>query len=191
MPVPRRISSVLYAMISSVTLTISASAREPAAKAPPSEHRTRSVERYVGGYAFSGGDQDRAKLAAQIDAVVSRVNLLKRAFVRRRLEKATAIDAEGAIDLRGNDVTVVCGEKSYTAPLDGDQVEVEAPDGGKLKLRYRYDGHKLIQRFDGDEVGRQNVFVVDDDGHLRITVRLWSSHLPRPLTYVLHYRRRG
>ena len=78
-----------------------------------------------------------------------------------------------------------------TCVIDGPAVRTRGIDGGKLDVRLREKGNKLVQQLEGTGGARTIVYVLSPDRQ-RLTIhhKITSSRLPVPVTYRLSYARK-
>ncbi len=165
-------------------------ARAPQAEAAePSPAATHDAGLCRGEFEYAGGDEQRAGRDAAIDAVVADMNLFARGIARSRLKKATRIVATMGIARDGKNLVVVLDGRRYSAPANGDSVEVVGADGSKLMLTLRERSGRLEEVFKKTDGGmRQTMRCHGAELAMRVTV--FSPKLPRSLSYSLSYKKR-
>lgn len=162
----------------------------PAPEIAPSPRATEeTLERLTGEWGFTGGTEERGRLAEEIDGLVEQMSVVTRGIARSRLTTANVIPEQVTITRSGDQLTIVFDGQSYTAALDGAPVEVTGATGEALTMRLRSTPDGIEQRFTGEDGGRANVFLPREDGGMQISVRVFSERLPDDLRYVLTYGR--
>ena len=163
------------------------------APAPPPVPAPITSADFVGRYRFVGGQSQRAKVAAAIEATVDSLPLMFRGIARKRLTQANPIDTSLDIGVKGGEVrTSFASGFSVTCPLDGPAVRARSMDGQKLDVRMRSQGAKLVQQIKSrSSSGAGKVVFVLSEDRSRLTVHheVSSPRLPVPVRYSLSYAR--
>lgn len=173
-----------------LAFTLLAAAYTGAVVAPVSADETQpeaSLEELSGTYRNATNGRNERTRNAAIDKVVDEMNFLVRGIARGRLKDANPVDRRITIRQRGDRLTTSFDGRSYSARLGGPGRVVEGITGDELRLTFRVHEDRLVQRFDGGDKGRQNVFELDDEGHLRLSVTVWADRLPSNVRYELRY----
>lgn len=164
-----------------------------AATARPGRGQAPTLEDYEGRYVFVGGEREEQRMRAAVDAVVDRMNLFIREIARGRVHEHVHVQRRLEVDRAGErTVRVTFGAWGpHRVPLDGREVEVRGPDGGRTRLSARFDGGRLLVRQRSSRGWRQNRLELAPDGErLTLRVRLGADPLPDDIRYALTYRRR-
>lgn len=172
-------------------LVIALSALQAARAAAPDLDALR--RRYSGEYEFSGGSAERSAVPAAVERSVDGMFFIARGIAYDRLLKSSQVCERYTFELDASRVSVAGSCRTPdVSPADGGEVEHRTRQGETSKLSQRFVGETLVQEFRGDGGSRRVVWTLLPDGNtLQAQVLITSKHLPRPLDYVLTYRRKG
>lgn len=145
----------------------------------------------AGTYRYVGGEAERTKLTAAIEAVVSKMNAFARGIARSRLEKGNAPTAEVKITLGSDAITIArTGKPAISAPDDGSKVDRNTTAGSQKVSHTVADG-KIVQDMQGKNSHSVNVFSLSGDGvTLTIHTKISSGSLPGEVVYSMTYEKR-
>ncbi|MFO0548074.1 MAG: hypothetical protein U0271_06785 [Polyangiaceae bacterium] len=161
---------------------------QPDASLPRTELEESSpVKPFVGTYKFVGGDEERARVEAEIDSVCEGFNVLIRGLAKDRLMKAVVVPTSLVLTAEADVFTIREDEHPYAAKLDGTPIRVEMRSGDTMDLHYVF-GEKLEQLFVNDAGTRTHTYELKD-GKLSMHVHITSPKLPREIQYDLTFER--
>lgn len=146
----------------------------------------QSAARFVGTFAFVGGEAERRARDAAIEDVVDDMNLFARPIARDKLRAGNEIAERLEIAVEGDAITVAFDGRPFVAGLDGSPRRVKGILGDELDYHVEVAGTQLRQVFKGDRGGRSNA-IRRQGGKVAIDVKVTSSRLPKPLQYRLTY----
>jgi hypothetical protein len=159
---------------------------EPAAPPP------LTIADYHGRYRYTGGSTQTAARDAAIEVTVDALASAIRGIARRRLTGTNPIENSIEIIVAGDQVTTTF-ESGVTATctVDGGTVDARDIEGGKLRVRVRWQNGKLVQQMQGKGGARTTVYTLSSD-RKRLTVhhKITSPRLPEPLVYKLSFTRK-
>jgi hypothetical protein len=123
--------------------------------------------------------------------VVADMNFLARGTARDRLREANPVPKRIAITRTTGTLTVAFDERTYDAPLDGSKTRVTGITGDELEYHVTVDDTRLRQHFAGPRGGRRNTMRHRGEDRMVLNVKVTSDSLPKPLEYVLTFKRDG
>lgn len=137
---------------------------------------------------YSGEDQQQ-KIEAAIEAVVAKMNFIKRPIARSRLKKTNPSYARIAIATTDGVLEVQFDDrKPIRMRGDGRPTEWTREDGEVFNVSAKEQDRTLVQIFEAEDGVRTNTFELGTDGReLLLHVRISSPQLPQPVEYTLTY----
>lgn len=147
------------------------------------------ADRFVGRYAYAGGEAQRAALRDAIEELVAQLGALLRGVARDKLIATNPVFDTVSITRKGSELVLTYGALTNVCNLDGSSSQVEGIDGSSLKCRLSMDGGALVQRVDGSRGGRVNTFTIDESGRISMKTRIHSKLMPADLRYTLTFQR--
>lgn len=164
-----------------------------AESAPPESPAQASpaIERFVGVFAYAGGEAQRKAAHAAIDAALADLDLISRSLARRKLAERDPVVPTITIEYAGGKTTIIRRDTSIRTTLDGPAVTVTR-DGRSAKVKHHLaSASKLVETIHGERGTTTNTFVLSDDGaHLTASTSIEGDRLKTPIRYRLSYRRR-
>ncbi len=151
-----------------------------------------TLEDFAGDYEFSGGDEERARLDAAIDEVVSAMVPLTRRIARNRIRAEVRVDERVRIETPGDDQVRIAFPQWETPPLPlgGEPVRGRGRDRRAARMSAELDGERLVFDMHTGRGRLENWFTLSPDRqHLFMQVRITSDRLPAAIRYTLSYRR--
>lgn len=142
----------------------------------------------AGRWEFTGGDAEKAKIAAAVEDGAQRFNFAIRPVARNRLWKVVRLDT--GITITGDPAKielVFVGENPRTSggPSDGTKVHLHGNDVTYLVR----EGGTLVVTGWADDGGKETTYTASGDS-LKVSHKVWSEMLgDPPLTWTLTYRR--
>lgn len=135
--------------------------------------------------------EQSADIAATIEALVDKMNFIKRPFARNRLSKTNTAyqriritQPSAALEITFDD------RKPIHLPANGTPIQWTREDGDRFEVAVERRDSNLVQTYRAADGTRVNTFRWDEDGKtLHLDVEVTSSQLPQPLKYSLVYRR--
>lgn len=163
----------------------------PTAQAQPGPTEQSREDRLEGTFRYAGGSRERTALERSIEASVDAVSWILQPIARRRLTETNPISKWTTVSFAGDRISVVRpGLVKIAAPADGREIKWTNDHGDRAKLRFTWQGSKLVQHIHNNQGGSEVVYSPSADGQtIRISVRVYSQHLPVPVKYRLTYRR--
>lgn len=142
-----------------------------------------------GRFRHAGGEADIAGRDAAVDAVAQELPMFVREKARGRLGRIATIHDEITITKSDDTVSIdFGGEAVPAAPLGGDPVDFEPPDGGEtVKVSFRMDGARLVQTLQGARGGTRRIYTPRAAGKLMVHVTIYGERLPKTVEYDLNY----
>lgn len=131
-----------------------------------------------------------ADIPSAIDQATEGMNFVSRPLAKLRLKKLTPVYARIALVRVGGEVRVQFDQRApICLPVDGSVAPWTREDGEAFKVSAKFNANELVQRLEGDDGVRTNVFKADPAaGTLTLEVTVESKKLPRPLTYTSVYK---
>ncbi len=168
--------------------TTTAAPESPPAPAPPAPP---AIERFVGVFAYAGGEAQRKAAHAAIDAALADLDLISRSLARRKLAERDPVVPTITIEFAGGKATIIRRDTSIRTTLDGPAVTVTR-DGRSAKVKHHLaSASKLVETVHGERGSTTNTFVLSDDGaRLTASTTIEGDRLKTPIRYRLSYRRR-
>lgn len=173
-----------------VSLLVAASSWGPARAA---EALQPEIETLVGVYRFAGGPSESREVERAIDDAVDEMNVFVRGIARRRLKEPNLPTEELRIVLEEDRITVVrTGQPPISAPADGKPVTWRNPKhGNELQVTHRVTSVGALQQVLVGERGvSTNLFVISDDGRLRVRTTIEADLLPSTVRFSATYARK-
>ena len=168
-------------------------AAEPApAPTPPAPPPPPPQTRYAGTFTFAGGDAQREKLAAAIEAAVQQMNALIRPIARKRLNESNPVRDAITFAVEGQKVTVTfAAGRTIGGTLGGPSVPWTSDSGKPVQVAFQMVKDRLVLDFTADDGARRVVYTLNETGDkLTLSVTVTSERLVEPLKYALSYRRK-
>ena len=167
-------------------------APKPAAKPEePPAPKPITMADYAGTFKFTGGNDQREKLAAAIEDAAMQVNAMIRGIARKRLTKTQILETPLEISITGNTVRFDLGTTggSWSAEIDGPTTTMKY-NGDKYKVNVRSKDGKMITTFFATDATKTIVYALSSD-RKRLTVhhRLVADQLKTPVTFKFSYTR--
>jgi hypothetical protein len=162
---------------------------EPAKPASPAPVTSAD---FHGSYRYIGGSGQRDDVKAAVETTVTALPRVIQGIARKRLTATNPVDSSVDIVVAGDTVTTTF-ETGFNAScvIDGGTVNATDIEGGKLKVRLRAKGSKLVQQMEGKGGARTIVYVLSADRKtLTVHHKITSDRLPEPLIYRLSYSRK-
>jgi hypothetical protein len=147
------------------------------------------ADRFVGQYAFAGGEAERTALRDAIEQLVAQLNAVIRGIARDKLTETNPVFEKVSIERKGSELVLTYGSHTNTCNLDGSASKVEGIDGSSLKCRLSMQGEALVHRVDGPRGGRVNTFMLGKTGRLTMKTRIHSEMMPADMRYTLTFQR--
>ena len=147
------------------------------------------ADRFVGRYAFAGGEAQRAALRQAIEDLVAQLNAMIRNMAREKIAETNPVFDVISIERNGDELVLKYDGLTNACKLDGSASEVKGIDGGTLTCRLSMDGEALVHRVKGSRGGRVNTFTVNKSGKLTMKTRIHSKMMPADLLYTLTFAR--
>jgi hypothetical protein len=147
------------------------------------------ADRFVGQYAFAGGEAQRAALRDAIEELVAQLNAVIRGVARDKLTDTNPVFERVSIERKGGELVLSYGSHTNTCKLDGSPSDVEGIDGSSLECRLSMHGDAFVHRVDGPRGGRVNTFTIGKSGRLTMKTRIHSKMMPADLRYTLTFER--
>ncbi|MGB5681427.1 MAG: hypothetical protein WBM47_06220 [Polyangiales bacterium] len=146
------------------------------------------VEVLEGEYRYVGDpEKDHATIQKSIDAAVTSLGWLGRKIAANRLANHQELPQRIEISRVGDKVSIVMGEYSAVAPMDGSERELVGPNGRDSKLHYELERDQIIQFFVFEHAKRKSTYSFNASGQLVMTVYMTSEKLASPIEYALVY----
>lgn len=168
-------------------------AAEPApAPAPPAPPPPPPQTRYAGTFTFAGGDAQREKLAAAIEAAVQQMNALIRPIARKRLNESNPVRDAITFAVEGQKVTVTfAAGRTVGGTLGGPSVPWTSDSGKPVQVSFQMVKDRLVLDFTAEDGARRVVYTLNETGDkLTLSITVTSERLVEPLKYALSYRRK-
>jgi hypothetical protein len=147
------------------------------------------ADRFVGRYAFAGGEAQRTALRDAIEGLVAQLGAVIRGVARDKLTETNPVFEKVVIERKGGALVLTYGSLTNTCNLDGSASDVDGIDGSALKCKLSMQGDALVQRLEGSRGGRVNTFTIGKNGRLSMKTRIHSKMMPADLRYTLTFAR--
>ena len=147
------------------------------------------ADRFVGQYAFAGGEAQRTALRDAIEELVAQLSAVIRGVARDKLTATNPVFERVSIERKGGQLVLNYGSHTNTCNLDGSASDVEGIDGSSLECRLSMQGDALVHRVGGSRGGRVNTFTIGKSGRLTMKTRIHSKMMPADLRYTLTFER--
>lgn len=178
--------TLLGAFASALSVVFAATALSQSTDAPPTV--LSSLELLSGSYQYVGDlDKDHATIQKSIDAAITSLGWLGRKIAAHRLANHQELPDRIEISRAGGDVSIVMGEYSAVAPIDGRERALVGPNGRDAKLHYELEQDKIVQFFVFEHAKRRSTYSFNPSGELVMTVCMTSEKLASPIEYALVY----
>ncbi len=139
---------------------------------------------------FVSEEQSDAGIQKAIEAATADMNFLTRSVARGRLKKTNPLYRRVTITRQVVLISVKFDErKAVEMPADGSVIKWTSEDGEIYDVSARSENGRLVQTFKAEDGQRVNSFSAEGTERLTLEVQVTSPRLPKPLTYVVHYRR--
>jgi len=147
------------------------------------------ADRFVGQYAFAGGEAQRSALRDAIEELVAQLNAVIRGVAREKLAETNPVFEKVSIERKGGQLVLRYGAHTNACNLDGSTSDVEGIDGSSLTCRLSMHGDALVHRVDGSRGGRVNTLTLGEGGRMTMSTRVHSKLMPADLRYSLTFAR--
>ncbi len=147
------------------------------------------ADRFVGRYAFAGGEAQRTALRDAIEELVAQLNAVIRGVARDKLTETNPVFENVSIERKGDELVLTYGSHTNVCKLDGSGSDVEGIDGSSLECKMSMQGDALVHRVHGPRGGRVNTFTIGESGRLTMKTRIHSKMMPADLRYTLTFAR--
>jgi hypothetical protein len=182
----RQPPSTVWRLLSAAALSGCFSASIVAAQASNSV-----LARFVGTYAYVGGEPEIKALDRAIDQVVDQMNFFIRGIARRRLRAPNLPSKKVSVFVENGQIRIERpGQPEVSAPADGRPITWRHPtDGDVFRVSHGVDDEgALYQRFEGERSVSRNRFVLGrDKQRLTIHTVITADRLPAPLRFKMTY----
>lgn len=160
--------------------------------APPAPPPPPPQTRYAGTFTFAGGDAQREKLAAAIEAAVQQMNALIRPIARKRLNESNPVRDAITFAVEGQKVTVTfAAGRTVGGTLGGPSVPWTSDSGKPVQVSFQMVKDRLVLDFTAEDGARRVVYTLNETGDkLTLSITVTSERLVEPLKYALSYRRK-
>lgn len=182
---------LISTLVTVFTLALAATPTPARADAPTAAATPSVRDRFAGQFVYAGGEPQRAQVEAAIERAIEGMFFVAKPIARGKLRDKTEIKPHIGFSFAHASITsTASGVAPATSPDDGTAISyVAAGESLKLSQKLTPSGH-LVQTFAAAEGTRTNDYVLSADGsQLTVAVTISSSKLPRPVRYVLGYRR--
>jgi hypothetical protein len=127
---------------------------------------------------------------AAIERSIADMSFVIRPVARSRLVKTNPRYQRIALSHTETAIAVrFDARKPIEMPADGHKIPWNREDGEKFDVSAQWSGAQLVMRLTAEDGERTNTFVLEPDDTLKLHVQITSARLPKPVTYVLAYRR--
>lgn len=152
---------------------------------------TSPWDAWVGTYRNLARDGGAAVIAGAVDTSISPMGPVIERIARRRILANYPAFQALRIERSGAGLTVdFVGARRYSAPLDGSRANNRAPDGSDLRVSFRLQNGRLLERMEAGEGSSVNIYRLSEDGStLGLRSTMESDRLPAPITFALRFRR--
>ena len=160
--------------------------------AAPKTTHAQELDDFNGVFVYAGGQKQRSAVGEAIEAIVDDMNPLFRIIARRRLTAAAKIPPRYTFKTApGGVLTITVGAgRPLTTKVDGTPIQFKNDEGQSITLERFWKGGVLTTSGDRGDAGQKSIYRLTPDGKsLAVTIIIHSEQLPRPLRYVLTYRR--
>ena len=136
-------------------------------------------------------ETDSDNINEVIETTVEKLDFVRRAIARERLEKLNPAYRKVAITSSQNEISVtVDNQPQLRTPPNGAPVPWVAPDGRKVNASMQLADRRLAQTFTSADGRRINDYTLSPDGRtLTVQVTETSPRLSQTITYKQVYRR--
>lgn len=149
---------------------------------PPGLALLAGQYRYVG-----NADVDHARIQKSIEAAVTSLGWVGRKIAASRLANHKELPKTIEISRAGDNVSVIMGQYSAVAPLDGEERELVGPNRRDSRLSYRITDDAIVQLFVFEHARRKSTYRFNESGQLVMSVYMTSEKLASPISYELVY----
>lgn len=134
--------------------------------------------------------QDGERIETAIDAVVAKMNFIKRPIARSRLKKTNPLSQRIAIARTTSHIEIAFDDHvRVQMPVSGAPAKWKRDDGELLDVSAVWESGALVQTFKAEDGQRINTYRLKAERDLTLDVEVTSDQLPSPLRYRLLYRR--
>lgn len=150
-----------------------------------------AIERFVGEYAYVGGDAERQAAIAALGGALEGLDPITRSFAERKLAKQDPAIPLITIGYADGETSIARLDSVIRAPLGGAPITTTR-NGRELEVTHALQSPlQLVETLQGPRGRTVNTFVLHEDGHdLTITTHIEGNHQSTPAVYRLSYRRR-
>jgi hypothetical protein len=154
-------------------------------------HADAKLENLTGRWENLAGDDGKAAIHRAIDEGIEPMSFVTEPIARGRLRDNNPPIPHLRIEPKGDALRVRFGSShAYRAPVGGEAVAAESPDGEDVKVTHRMRGDALVQRVTAGNGHSTMLFrPVAGGQRLKVTMIIKSSHLPRDIEYTLRFKR--
>lgn len=134
--------------------------------------------------------KERKRLDKKVEALVQKLPFYKRPFARGELKNGTEPCEEIVFSFDDDEVTITCDDdKPAVAPRDGSPTEWSDREGNTYTLTQKVESDRIVQKFDGEDGSRTNVYRLEGEDTLVLEAKIASEQLPEPLTWQRKFER--
>lgn len=135
-------------------------------------------------------EKERKRLDKIVEALVQKLPFYKRPFARGELKDGTDPCEKVVFSFDDDEATITCGDrKPAVAPSDGTPTKWTNREGDEFTLTHRVKSNRIIQKFDGEDGSRTNVYRLEGEDTLVLEAKIASEQLPEPLTWQRKFER--
>ncbi len=147
-----------------------------------------ALELLSGSYRYVGTpEKDHAAIEKSIEKAITSLGWLGRKIARNRLANHKELPQRIEISRVGEQVSIVMGEYSAEAAMDGTERALIGPNGRDSKLHYELEPKQIVQYFVFEHAQRKSTYSFNTSGQLVMTVYMTSEKLASPIEYALVY----
>lgn len=149
------------------------------------------MTRYEGTFEYSATSaKARRTIDQAIEEVTDEMGFLKDGIAHDRLEEKLEVLPTIAIAVKGRSVAITFQGVTYRSRLGGDSVLATTADNEEIRVRHYVKRRKLVEEIRTEKGRRINVFSLEDENRLVLTVIVSSPKLPSDVRYDMMYRRK-
>ncbi len=142
--------------------------------------------------AVRSDEQARERINRQLNTVIEKMTFYKKPFARSKLRNATVPCPSITIRDRDDEVSVQCGDdRPAVSPVDGTETEYTNRDEESYTLSQQVESERIVQVFESENGTRTNVYMLEDDDTLLLSVTVEGEQLPEPITYQRRFERQS
>jgi hypothetical protein len=164
----------------------------PALPCLPPVDATPAVLSDSGTFLYDLVPEESDNVRSAVERAIAHMSFITRPIARRRLMKANRPPPRLTFDVRSDTIAVTFdGVNPIVTPRSGEAVAwVRGQTGERYDVRIVQSGDTLRQEIAADDGRRENYFLFLDGGaRVELHVVLSADRLPRPLSYMLVFRR--